>query len=309
MRKLTTEEFIEKAKLVHGNKYDYSLVEYNGCENKVEIICREHGSFFQNKLHHINRAQGCPVCSGNFLFTAKQFIEKARKVHGNKYDYSKVEYKNARSKIEIICPIHGKFFQIPCDHLSGNGCKLCGIKKALISRSYSIKQFIEKAIEIHSNKYIYNDYSKSSKKIKIFCKKCKRYFFQTPNNHISKQYGCPLCSSSKGENKIISYLKENYIEFIKEKKFDNCINPRTGYNLKYDFYLPKQNLLVEYDGIQHFIPVKAFGGKNDFNKRVFKDNIKNNYANDNDINLLRIPHTDFNNIKEILNRKIKCQEN
>ena len=123
--KLTTKEFIERAKEIHGDKYDYSKVEYTGALSKVCIICPIHGEFWQEASSHIKKKNGCPLCNGRIKNTTR-FIERAKEIHGDKYDYSKVEYINSTSKICIICPIHGEFWQEPRHHLnSKNGCPIC----------------------------------------------------------------------------------------------------------------------------------------------------------------------------------------
>jgi very-short-patch-repair endonuclease len=121
-----------------------------------------------------------------------------------------------------------------------------------------------------------------------------------------KGIGCPICKQSKGEDKVKLYLESNKIKFQQQKTFKNCINPNTNYKLRYDFYLPEHNLLIEFDGIQHFRP-STFNGKIDkeqtlklFEQTKFTDNIKNNYARENNIRLLRIPYTKFSSINKII---------
>ena len=126
MKYLTTEQFIEKAKQIHGNKYDYSKVEYVNNHTKVCIICPEHGEFWQTPNSHLN-GNGCSSCKGLKKLTTKEFIERAKQVHGNKYDYSKTIYVNKRTKVCIICPIHGEFYQTPHNHVyQKQGCPECG---------------------------------------------------------------------------------------------------------------------------------------------------------------------------------------
>lgn len=125
-KKYTTEEFINKAKIIHNNKYDYSNVIYNGSKEKIKIICPEHGEFKQIANDHMN-GHGCPICKNELLtMNLNEFISKAKKIHNNKYDYSKVEYSNNYSYIRIVCPEHGEFLQTPQSHLKGYGCNLCG---------------------------------------------------------------------------------------------------------------------------------------------------------------------------------------
>lgn len=122
--------FIERATTLHNNRYDYSLVEYVTVDDKVEIICPIHGSYFQTPYHHINRKQGCPKCGREKASITKtsstdKFIEKAKAIHGDKYDYTNTVYFTAKEKVTITCPIHGDFQQLASGHLSGYGCKLC----------------------------------------------------------------------------------------------------------------------------------------------------------------------------------------
>lgn len=133
-KKLTTEEFIEKARKVHGNKYNYSQVEYINTKTKVCIICPTHGEFWQTPNKHLN-GYGCKKCSGYFVDSINSFIEKAKEVHGDKYDYSKSIYVNARIKVCIVCPIHGEFWQEPYVHVGQKcGCPKCsyGQKRGLL---------------------------------------------------------------------------------------------------------------------------------------------------------------------------------
>ena len=120
----TTEDVVEEFKKIHGDKYDYSKVEYTNSLKKVCIICPEHGEFWQSPTNHLNGC-GCPKCSNVKHKTTNEFIKESRTVHGDKYDYSKVEYVNAHTKVCIICPEHGEFWQTPNKHLLGHKCPKC----------------------------------------------------------------------------------------------------------------------------------------------------------------------------------------
>ena len=140
MKRLTKDKFIERAREVHGNRYDYSKVNYINNYTKVCIICPIHGEFWQEPNNHMN-GKGCRKCSGERTrercrYSSKDFIKKAQTIHGGRYDYSKVEYVDARTKVCIICPIHGKFLQRPNDHIDGCGCPLCG-KESLHTHNMS----------------------------------------------------------------------------------------------------------------------------------------------------------------------------
>lgn len=131
MRKLTTEEFVQRARAVHGSRYDYSKAVYEGTDRNIEIICPVHGSFQQTPARHLN-GNGCPACGHirsreKLTKPAEDFIAEANEVHKGKYDYSQVVYVNTETKVTIVCPIHGSFQQTPVQHLYGRGCPKCGL--------------------------------------------------------------------------------------------------------------------------------------------------------------------------------------
>lgn len=142
--KKTTEQFIEEAKKIHGNKFNYSKSEYKNAHTKVCIICPEHGEFFQSPISHL-RGDKCPSCSGNKKLTSEQFIKKSNEIHNNKFDYSKVDYKNNSTKVCIICPEHGEFWMQPSNHLNGQGCPKCGRINAI---NKTIKWDYDKCFEL-----------------------------------------------------------------------------------------------------------------------------------------------------------------
>jgi len=160
---MTQQEFIQKAREKHGSKYDYSLVEYINTRNKVKIICPEHGVFEQRSSAHIE-GQGCLKCSGKINLTGLDFINKAKIIHGNVYNYTLVEYKNMKTKVKIICPKHGIFHQMPYNHLIGKGCLKCG------KNIFSNIDLIEKMHKRHNNRYDYSllKYTTTNNKIKIY---------------------------------------------------------------------------------------------------------------------------------------------
>ncbi len=300
MKRKTTKQFIEKAKLVHGSKYDYSLTNYINNKTKVKIICPIHGVFEQIAGDHLNN-HGCPICGEknslkNRTKTTKQFIEKAKLVHNNFYDYSLTNYTNAYTKVKIICPIHDMFEQKPSDHLSGCGCPTCGEKNSIKNRTKTTKQFIEEANKIHNNFYDYSlvDYKRTKTKVKIICP-IHGIFTQTPFAHLSKQ-GCPKCNSSHGENEIRNYLKEKNMLFEEQKKFKELGR------LSYDFYLPNKNLLIEYQGIQHYEPREHFGGEKTFIIQQENDKLKKEFAKKHNISLLEISYKE--NVNDLLDKII-----
>lgn len=148
MAKLTTEEFIAKAKAVHGDKYDYSMVEYVNNQTKVSIICPIHGVFEQRPHNHFS-GNGCPKCahasqSVRQSMSQEVWIERAKRIHHNKYEYSKVIYVNNHTPIRIVCPIHGEFMQTPANHIKGQGCPICGMSKTKLSQEDAVKRLSDR---------------------------------------------------------------------------------------------------------------------------------------------------------------------
>jgi len=288
-------DFLKISKKVHNNKYDYSLVDYKNNDTKVRIACPIHGEFIQMPNHH-SQGAGCPKCMyDDKKLNTEIFINRSKKSHNNKYDYSLVDYKGAYDKVKIICPIHGEFYQKPCDHIDGYRCcpKCGGTLKS------NTEDFIVKAKKIHRNIYDYSlvNYDLCTKYIQIICKK-HGVFDQLPYQHLSGN-GCPICNQSKGENIIMNFLSDNNIKYIPQKKFDGCKNVN---HLPFDFYLIDYNLCIEFDGIQHFEPNTKFGGELEFIKRINNDKIKTDFCENNNIKLLRIKYND--NIIEKLKKYI-----
>lgn len=138
----TKQEFIRRARAIHGDAYDYSRVIDTNCKTKVEIICPEHGPFFQNANKHISSGTKCPACAGRPIITTEVFIQRAKSVHGDKYDYSKCAYKNDSTKMEIVCPSHGVFLQDHGHHVGKKqGCPECKRKAAVLRGVGAYNQF------------------------------------------------------------------------------------------------------------------------------------------------------------------------
>lgn len=292
--RLTTEEFIKRAKNIHGNKYDYSKVEYHSAHKKVCIICPEHGEFWQTPQSHL-RGHGCGKCSGKFLDKAF-FIEKSIQKHGDKYDYSKVENFNKNTdKVSIICPIHGIFKQRVCEHLEGCGCPQCGKQNRADKRRSSPDEIINSFIKVHGDCYDYSMipeyYINFSTKVPIICKR-HGIFWQTPSNHL--QCGCPNCNNSVGEEELYKLLKKHSLNVTREKTFDWLKYKRL---LRIDLFLEDYNIGIEYQGIQHFKPVNFGGCTNEtaleeFNEGQKRDAVKMKLCNEHNIKLYHIKYTD-----------------
>lgn len=190
--KIVTEEWIKKAKQIHGDRYDYSLTQYHNNRTKVKIICKDHGVFEQSPLKHVSNGNGCPECAG-YVKGVAGFIEKARKAHGDKYDYSKAIYKGARDRLEIICPEHGSFWQIAGSHTTGRGCDLCARVTRGKTRRTKKDEFIEQAIKRHNGKYDYtNLHFTKMHDLTVFTCPVHGEFAQSPTRHLNA--GCRKCA-------------------------------------------------------------------------------------------------------------------
>ncbi len=304
-------------------KYKYDKSVY--INNKINIIitCVDHGDFLQAPNNHI-KGSGCPLCAKPLMSRKKEikdFIKKVNKLYNNNFDYSLVDlFDNISSKVQIKCIKHNLIFtQSFRAHIKGAGCKQC------IKENHQIKlfktdpqnHFIIKASKVHGDKYDYSksNYVKRNSKVTIYCKEHKHYFNQTPDDHYKGITGCALCykSTSKGERKISLWLTNNNIIFEREKTFKSCKRNKYGI-MRFDFYVPLYNLLIEYDGRQHFEldSNKQWSGSAEekLKNTIERDFFKTKWANENNYNLLRIPYTQFKNIDNILKEYMRgpvCQ--
>ena len=220
---LNTKSFIEKARKIHGDKYDYSKVEYKHCTKKVCIICPEHGEFWQTPSSHLNSKIGCPKCGKNSstnMVSNEKFIEKAKKIHGNEYDYSKTCYLGWDKKVCIICPEHGEFWQKAGEHVARKrGCPHCALEKNINDSISKGKESFEKYMKNYNGIYeMVGDYVDSSTKVEFRCKKHNTIFIQTPNNFRNIKTPCPECRCDlKKPKKQISHIQPDYKKICIEK--------------------------------------------------------------------------------------------
>jgi hypothetical protein len=234
------------------------------------------------------------------------FIFNATKKHNNTYNYSLVSYIKANIKVTIICPIHGPFMQRPNDHLRGNGCPCCKFEKIATLKRSNVESFISKAQSIHGNEYDYSGvvYKNAITKVVIRCRH-HGTFFQTPDKHIGSSMGCPKCSftTSHGEKTIQRIFDTNKIYYEREKRFDDLIGTTPNSRLRYDFWLPQFNTLIEFDGEHHFSSIRIKGklseeqSKIAHHKTVHNDLIKNEYAKINGYKLIRIHWSELSKLK------------
>ena len=298
--------FIEKSMAAHGNKYEYIVETYTRMSDKMEILCKTHGLFLQQASRHAS-GKGCPECGKEESrqkrsYSKEQFLYLVNNIFGDKYDLSKIIYKDYNSKIEIVCGIHGSFWKKPNEFINRKqGCPKCSMENLSKKMLLTTDDFILMAQAVHGDLYCYSKskYLGNNINIEIECK-LHGSFFQLPSNHISRKCGCPKCKLilSRGEKKIISFLTKININFKQQKRFVDC---KDKYTLPFDFYIPEQNACIEYDGEQHFFGW-SFNSKknykNNLDKIQYHDQIKNKFCEENRIGLLRIPYYDFDKIEE-----------
>jgi hypothetical protein len=371
--RLSQEEFIRRCEEIHGDKYDYSETVYINSHTPVAIHCPVHGPFKKSPTNHLAREvpQGCPDCVGNFRASTSLFVEMAQALHGSRYDYSEVQYTKAHDTVRIICPDHGPFHQAPTNHLTGSGCRDCGLAKGGAKRSikrgdflrnarlvygdrfdyskveyvdyetpvsiicpshgeqiikpkrhFILKEgcaacgenskarklrmttadFVSKALRVHQGIYSYENtvYATTHEKLTITCS-VHGDFEQTASDHLSGK-GCRFCWESHGARMVEKALKASGGRFVREFSPKDLINPSTGSRLYFDFYLYDPNAVIEYDGEHHFGPVNWYGGvgKADALKAFegvrLRDQLKEEYCEDKNLPLLRIPYTEKDRI-------------
>jgi very-short-patch-repair endonuclease len=214
----TTKSIIKEFNKVHGGKYDYSRVDYKGSITPVSIICKEHGEFMQTPSVH-KQGSGCSECSSadlsnRYSTNIEKVLKAFKKAHGTKYDYSLVEYVNARKNVKIICPTHGVFEQLPMNHNRGMGCRKCSAEKRALEGTSTREEVIEQFKEIHGDKFSYENltYKNHNTKVEIICNK-HGSFFMLPGNHKNGM-GCPTCGGTE------KYTTETIIQAFKKEHGD-----------------------------------------------------------------------------------------
>lgn len=245
---LMKEQFVYKARLIHGDKYDYSKVIYKNNAAKIIIICDLHGEFLQSPNCHLS-GRGCAIC-GRIIQSSKTrkntdtFIENAKIVHGDKYSYSKTLYTISKNKVTITCPIHGDFEQTASAHLIGNGCNNCFIDKHLRPRKITKDEFIEKSKLIHGDKFGYNEinYIDYETPIKLYCNTHSGYFFQSPKSNLYGN-GCLTCAR---ENNM--YKKDSWTKNTRSKLgcfyIIRCFNENESF---YKYGITTNSIFKRYD--------------------------------------------------------------
>lgn len=244
---LNKDEFLRLAKEIHGDKYDYSKVDYVNATTKVTIICAKHGEFDQSPLNHVIKKHGCPKCKGRGL-TREEVIDRFKFVHGDKYNYSKFIFTRMDDKSIIICPKHGEFLQSASKHAKGKGCPKCGKESAASKTKTTTDEFIERASEIHQNKYDYSktEYKSIFDKVTIICP-IHGEFEQRANDHLNG-HGCAKCGIGTSYNEVELY--DSFVRLMGNVNILHSDRSILGNNQEIDIVFPNHKLGIEYDGLK-----------------------------------------------------------
>ena len=283
---MDTMEFITKAQLKHGQRYQYTRANYSGSRVAVIVTCRLHGDFAVKPEYHL-RGQHCKKCAVVTAHRSRahsvyaKLIDRFKVVHGSTYDYSGVVYRGWHVPVAITCQTHGVFNQRIGNHLSGMGCPECGKIKNANAATKSTLQFVSDAIRLHGNKYGYAEvaYVHSKQKVAIRCP-IHGVFFQVPYVHLAGK-GCPSCSSaaSKMESAVAAWCSSRGMAYEREvtiKEFNKY--------KRFDFYFPVLNCYVELDGLFHWSPVF---GKNRLEQQKLRDAAADQWCKHNGVKLYR----------------------
>lgn len=304
MKKKTHQEFVSEIEIKAPTLIIHS--EYCGSKVKVDVECNVCGHIWKAKPNNLLSGYGCPKCSKRHKRSTAEFISEMNTINPNIKILSK--FKNTSLKVEVSCRKCDHIWHASPNHLlRGIGCPNCKSRELGDRRRVKNSEFLKRIRNRNKNIEVLSEYKGALTKVKCRCIICNNVWAATPANLLN-DHGCPVCNESKGEKRINSYLVEKNICFERQKKFDGLVGINNG-QLSYDFYLPKYNLLIEFQGLQHKKPIDFKGRGTGYAEYMFSiqkehDRRKREYARDNDYALLEIWHYDFNNIETILDNII-----
>ena len=296
-RTKTHDEYVNEVKLVNPN---IDVIEkYVSAKTPILHVCKTHNVEWMARPYNILLGMGCSKCKSEKIIKSQtkehqQYVIEVASTNPNVEVIE--EYINGHTPILHRCKIHNVEWKIrPYEVLGGHGCNQCRIDKMRNASKKDHQQYVEELNLTNNNIMVVGEYVNARTHILHKCLLCGNEWDVTPDS-LLRGTGCPKCKTSLGEKKIAQLLEDNKIHYIRQYKFDDCKDIRS---LPFDFYLPEYNLLIEYDGQQHFEPVDYFGGEDDFKIIQLHDQIKTQYCKQNNICLLRISYQQ--DIEEELN--------
>lgn len=288
------DEFIRRSNIVHGNKYDYSKSIYQSLNKPVTVICPEHGEFYPTPWNHSHNNTGCPKCAiternNNLKLSHEQFIERATRIHGNKYDYIESEnYKNDRTSITVVCPKHGEFRQCRNSHMLGKGCQKCAVDLSSINLRIPFEEFVRRANETYDNKYSYvkESYTAIKEKVDVICPE-HGMFTVNAESHVcgSKCKKCKLNGFEKSILDFVSTITNKDISLFVDDVID-------GYELDIKI---GDNLAIECNG-DYWHSYNRKESSKEKNKHYYKHDL----CLEKNIKLVQISESEWNYKREIV---------
>lgn len=263
--------------------------EYINNRTKLKIMC-SHGHIYNMTFKDFKNNHGCPTCA-----SCKKYTYNEVKTYMYEFGYELLsnEYHNNQEKLSIKCP-KGHITDISFSSFkNGRRCKICANNQRL---DYD---YVKKYVNEYGYILLDNTYKNNNTKMNMICP--NNHHIQLSFKHFQRGVRCSKCSCSSGESEIMKILDDNHIFYIHQHTFDDCVDKQV---LPFDFFIPDKCICIEYDGIQHFKPIDQFGGETAFQDRIKKDTIKNNYCENNNIKLIRIPYWDFFNLEEIITDQV-----
>ena len=303
--RLTQKEYVDRLQDILPNIE--VLGEYISQSKRISVRCKIDGYEWSPIAGQLVGGYGCPECAIRNNANARrkpqnEFISQLKAINPNVV--IKGEYLNNHTKILFKCEKHNNLFiASPNNVLKGRGCKQCGAENTALAQTKTHNQFVNDLFKVNPEIIVLGKYENSLTRILVGSVVCNHKWETIPSN-LLQGTSCPKCNASKGERKIRRYLKDNTIPFQEQHRFKGCKHRAT---LPFDFYIPTLNLAIEYDGRQHYEPVGAFGGVEEFKQIKIRDNVKTNYCKSKGIRLIRIPYT-TEDINEFLDEQLNINE-
>ena len=314
-KKITQEDFLQAVREKHGDKWDVSNVQYVSQNQILGLSCPDCKDNFKTTTKKLMDGLGCPRCEGR-IKDLRYFVEEAKKVHGDEYDYSECYLSHSKSGAIVLnnirCKHHGLYSTRADIHIKLKcKCPKCNPPKDKIPLEERRDAYIRRAIERHGEghfDYSQVDYHRKRDKVKIRCIIHNYWFYQSLEEHSKKNKmgGCPLCSETTGEREVRLYLQKKHIDFTAQVEIEN-IRPKElpRQYLRVDFYISKYRLFIEYNGEQHYRDCGWFKERGGFEMQQLRDEVLREYCHKFDFNLLEIKYSDFDNIGKLIDAKIK----
>jgi hypothetical protein len=297
-KRKTIEEWQKESNKVHNNEFLIMDTPSSG-QQLIRIFHKKCDNILTMRLNnHLKRY--CKFCSKKHSRTLSEYQKMSNDLHNNEFLILE-QPKNIKQKVKIL---HKKCDSVMHMSISNhinqkNGCKRCS-KYSLKSNEY----WVSKSKDIWGDDYLIMDEVRNvHKKVRILHTICNKEHQKSMNSFIHGARGCPYCAKNDlkyAEDYISKYLSSIKVKFEREKTFEDLINPNTGRKLRFDFYLPTINTVIEVNGIQHYKPIDCWGGKESFEKQIYRDNLKKEFLENKNIKLIIINNKQLTKIKEIL---------